>query len=99
MKGAEARSQIPILAFDVMNNTATGPGQEGRNNQAHALARTRRRKTKNMFRSVMAKVVATESAEHDPVRPHQLCGPDFGCRSPTRRPIGRGRLGLARSPD
>jgi hypothetical protein len=58
MEGAEARGEIPVLAFDVVNDATTRPGQKGRNDKANALARTGWCKTEHMLRSVMAQVLA-----------------------------------------
>src|SRR6516165_6866617 len=99
MEGAEARSQIPVLALDIVNDTAARPGQKGRNDEANALARPRRRKTEHMLRSIVAQVMAPESSEHDAVGPNKLRGPDLRRGSPTRRAVGRGRPRLACPPD
>src|SRR6516165_9187301 len=99
MQGAEARCQTPVLPFDVVNNTTTRPGQKGRNDEANALARTGRCKAKHMLRSIVPKVMATESTKNDAVRPHELRRADLRCCSPTRRAVGRGRPRLACPPD
>ena len=59
--------QRPVLTLDVMDDRRAGPGQESRNDQAHALAAARRRETQDMLGTVMAQVVSTPAAEEDAI--------------------------------
>ena len=51
-----------------MDNGRTRPGQERRDDQSDALSRSCRRKAEDVLRSVVAKIVVTETAEDDTVR-------------------------------
>ena len=61
-----AGCQLPVLAFDVVNDDALRPGQQRRNDQTDAFARTRRRKRHDVFWPVMAKIVATSWPRNTP---------------------------------
>ncbi len=95
---APAGGQLPVLALDVVDDRGARPGEQGRDDQADALAGPGRRETQNMFRAIMAQIVDAETAEHDAVRPEQAGIADFARRRPARRAIGGDFLGFARAP-
>src|SRR6516225_5680493 len=99
MPSAEARGQIPVLAFYVMDNATTRPGQKGRNDKANPFPASGRSETQDVLRSIMPEVIATKAPEHDAILAQELRRPDLGHPGPMRRAIGCGRLRLARSPD
>ena len=60
---APAGGQLPVLALDVVNDGGAWPGQQRRNDQADALAGTRRREGHHMLGTVVAQIVLAEAAE------------------------------------
>ena len=60
-----------------MNNTTARPGQQGRNDKADTFAGSGRCETQDVLRSIVAKVMAAEPAEHDAILAHELRGPQF----------------------
>ena len=60
-----AGCQLPVLALDVVNDGRAGPGQQGRDDEADALARARRRKGHDVLGTVVAQIVAVEPTEED----------------------------------
>jgi hypothetical protein len=60
--------QGPVLALDVVDDRRTGPGQQGRDHEADALAAASRRETQHVLGSVMAKIRAVPATDDDTVR-------------------------------
>src|SRR6266849_699721 len=80
--------QRPVLSLDVVNDAASGPGQQRRDHQADAFTRSCRCEAQDMFRSVMAQIMPGMAAEDDTVRAEQSGAVDFLVRGPARRTIG-----------
>ena len=98
MPGAKTRRQCPVLAFDVMDDTAIRPGQQGRHDQTHPLPGPCRREAEDMLGSIMSEVILTKLAEHDTVRRGETSSVNFERRGPAGRAVGGGCLGFARAP-
>ena len=60
-----------------------GPGQQRRNDEPDALARSGRREGHDMFRPVMAQIAVAEPAEKHAGRPEQSGGVDLVAWSPS----------------
>ena len=67
MPRAPAGGQLPVLALDVVDDRRARPGQQGRHDQADALAGAGRREAQHMLGPVMAKIVGAELAEDDAI--------------------------------
>lgn len=88
MTGPEACGQIPVLALDVMDNTASRPGQQRRHNEAHAFAGSGWRKAQHMLRAVMTKIILAVPPQNDAIGAEQSGGMDFLILGPLRRTVG-----------
>ena len=95
---APAGGQRPVLAFDVMDDGRAGPRQQGRDDKAHALARSRRRERHDVLGAVMAEIAAGKHAEHDARIAMQPGALDLAGACPTRRTISGDVARLARAP-
>ena len=71
MLGTKASGELPVLAFDIMDDRRSRPCQQRRHDQADALAGARWRETQNMLRAVVTKIVAVVAAEHHAIRAEQ----------------------------
>ena len=67
-----------------MDDSRAGPRQQRRNDQAHALARAGRRKTENVLRAVVAKVMLTQTTKDDTVLTEQTGGLRLAFARPPR---------------
>src|SRR3546814_12056597 len=61
---APARSQLPILALDVVHDGASGPGEQRRHDKADALARTGRCEGHDLLSADLAKISRFVTAAH-----------------------------------
>ena len=95
---AKASGQDPVLTLDVVDDGRAGPRQQGRDDQAHALARAGRRKGHDMLRAVMAQVTLAQHAEHDTGIAMEAGALDLAGIGPARRAIGGDLARLARAP-
>src|ERR1700730_3067221 len=59
--------QLPVLALDVVDDGRARPGQKRRDDETDAFSRSGRRKAEHMLRSVVPKILATKTTEHDAV--------------------------------
>jgi len=64
---ATARSQLPVFALDVVNDCRARPREQGRDDKADALARSRRGKAEHMLGPCVAQIFAFKPAEHDAI--------------------------------
>ena len=64
----KAGGELPVLAFNIVDDRRARPGQERGNDEAHAFARSCRGKAQDMLRAVMPQIVTAELAEHDAIR-------------------------------
>ena len=99
MPRAEAGSELPVLALDVVDDRRAGPGQQRGDDEADALAAPGRREAQDMFRSVVAQVAALITTQHHAVRSEQAGLHDFLRLRPSRGTIGLDVLHLAGAPD
>lgn len=90
-------AQAPILAFDVVDDRAAGPRQQGRHDETYALARSGWRKAQDMLRAVVPEIVTLVAAEDHAVGAEQSGSPDLAGLGPARRAIGDDVLGLPRA--
>ena len=97
--GPPAGSQSPVLAFDVVDDRRSRPGQEGWNDQADALAASGRRETQHMLGTVVAEVAVAPAAEEHAVRAEEAGMAHFTRLCPARGPVGRAPFDLPRPPD
>ena len=95
---APAGGQGPVLTLDVVDDGAAGPRQQGRDDQAHALARSGRGEGHHMLGAGMAQVAASQLAEEHTFRPEQSGGRHFTAAGPARRSVGGDLAGLTRPP-
>ncbi len=68
MLGTEAGCELPVLTLDVVDDGRSRPGQQRRDDEANAFARSGRCETQHMLGSVMAEVSVVKPAEHHTVR-------------------------------
>src|SRR3546814_2027159 len=85
---APAGSQLPIVALDVVNDGASGPGKQRRHDKADALARTGRSEGHDMFGAVVAKISRFVTAEEDARIAREPCFGDFALGRPDRQRAG-----------
>src|SRR5712672_158057 len=76
--GAETRSQIPVLALDIVNDATARPSQKRWYHKANTLARPRRRETEHVFWSIVPEIRTFEAAKYNTIRIHKTHGADFG---------------------
>src|SRR3546814_18600292 len=81
-----------------MNDAAARPGQQGRDHETDALARTRRREAQPMLGAVMAKIGAAEAAEDDAIDSEHAGAPNFPLVRPAPRTISLGAATFAGTP-
>ncbi len=55
----------PVLALDVVDDRGRRPGEQRRHDEPHAFAGARRRKGHDVFRPVVAQVIAAMASEKD----------------------------------
>ena len=83
-----AGRELPVLALDVVHHGRAGPGQQGRNDKADALARARRCKGHHMLGTLVAEIPVAEPPEED-ARGLEQPGPlDLLPARPARRAVG-----------
>src|SRR5271157_5973739 len=99
MPRTKARGQRPVFALDVVNNGRARPGQQRRNDEADALARSCRCEAQHMLRTVVAEIVVVQFPEHDAIWSEQTSASDLGRRRPARRTMGLDILRLPGAPD
>ena len=99
MLGAEAGGELPVLALDVMDDRRARPGQERRDDEADAFARSRRREAQHMLRPIVAQIAALVAAQHDAIGSAESSGFDLLRLRPAGRAVGLGILRLAGAPD
>jgi hypothetical protein len=97
--GAKACCQRPVLAFDVMDDAASRPGQQRRHNEADAFAAAGRREAQDMLRTIVAQIAVLVTTEHDAVGAEQPGGADFLVFRPAGRTIGRDVARFPRADD
>src|SRR6266436_9963429 len=85
--GAPTGGQLKVLALDVVDDRGARPGQQGRNDQTDALARTCRGKAKDMLGTVVPDIAAIKAAEDHSLRPEKPGPPDLPCIGPARRAV------------
>src|ERR1700694_294532 len=83
-----ARGQPPIFALDVVDDRGAGPGEQSRNDQAHALAAPRWGEGQDVLRPVMAQIPAAETAQEDARGPDQPRRLALSLGRPTRGTVG-----------
>src|SRR5208282_6641297 len=99
MSRTKARGQRPVLALDVVNDSRARPGQQRRNDEADALARSCRCEAQHMLRTVVSEIVAVQFAEHDAIWSEQGSVSGLDRRRPAGRTIGLDILRLPGAPD
>src|SRR3546814_15980916 len=62
---APAGGELPVLPLDVVDDRRAGPAQQGRNDEADALARPGRREGHDMLGAVMTQILAIEPTEKE----------------------------------
>ena len=95
--GAPAGGQLPVLALDVVDDGGAGPGQQGGQDQADALAGPGRCHRQHMLGTVVAQIAAAVEAEHDALLGQQTGLADIGSVRPAGRAVG-GVLGSCGRP-
>ena len=88
LAGAKPGGQVPVLALDVMHDSRSGPGQQRRHHQPHALSRPGRRETEHMLGPVMAQIITVEPPQHHTVSTQQPRARHLGPGRPAGRAIG-----------
>lgn len=81
-----------------MDDGGAGPGQQGRDDETDALARTGRRERHDVLGTVVAQIVSAEAAEQHAGILMQPGGIDLAAIRPARRSIGGDVVRLARAP-
>ena len=97
--GAETGGELPVFPFDVVDDGRARPGQQGRHDQADALARSGRGEAKHMLGAVMTEIVAIIAAEHDTVGTEQARGFHLVLSGPAGGAVGRSAFRFAGAPD
>src|SRR5712671_901981 len=95
---APTGGQPEVLALDVMDDRGAPPGQQGRNDQTDALARTGWGKAKDMLGTVVPDIAAIKAAEDHSLSPEKSGAPNLPCIGPARRAVGCHLLGFLRPP-
>src|SRR3546814_6546991 len=85
---APAGGELPVLPLDVVDDRRAGPAQQGRNDEADALARPGRREGHDMLGAVMTQILALEPAEKDAGIAVKAGTLDLARACPARRAIG-----------
>ncbi len=66
-----SRRDAPVFTLDVMHEDRAGPAEQGRNNQADALAASCRSDGEDVLGPFMTQIGAAELAEEDAIAPEQ----------------------------
>src|SRR5689334_12761933 len=98
MARPETRRELPVLALDVVNDGRLRPGQQRRDDKPHTFAGPGWRKAKDVFWTIMTKVVPAPSATYDPVLAEEPGCPHLLPSGPARGSVGFHILGLSRPP-
>ncbi len=69
----ESRGELPVLTLDIMDDGASWPGQQRRDDEADTLAAARRGKAQHMFWPVVSEIGPFVTAEYDAIRIEQAC--------------------------
>ena len=96
--GPEAGGELPVLALDVVDDAAPGPGQERGHDEADALAAPRRGEAQHVLGAIMAQIVPAKPAEHHAVGTNEARRLHLVRLGPACRAIGGDGLGLACPP-
>ena len=97
--GPPSGGQRPVLALDVVDDGRAGPGQQCRDDEPDALARSGGGEAEHMFRPVVAEIVAFPATQDGPVGRQEIGGADIRLCRPAGRAVGRDVLVLAGAPD
>jgi len=92
---APAGGEVPVLALDVVDDGGAKPGQQRRNDQAHALAGARGCEGQSVFGTFVAQVLALMQPEEHPGGLGQSGLADFGGIGPAGGAVGGDQAGLA----
>ncbi|MCY1169727.1 hypothetical protein D9M73_97760 [compost metagenome] len=94
-----AGGERPVLPLDVMDDAASRPGQQRRNNKTDALAASGRCETQHMLGPMVTEVGSVPAAEQYAIWVKKAGCADLAFLGPASRTVGRGALYLARTPD
>ena len=96
---APAGCELPVLAFDVVDDGRMRPGQKRRNDKTDAFARARRREAHDMLRPVMPKISVLQPTEEHAGRIEEAGFFDFAPGRPARGAVGRHETVLPCAPE
>ncbi|MCY1364078.1 hypothetical protein D9M69_508680 [compost metagenome] len=85
---APAGGDLPVLAFDVVDDGGRRPGQQRRHHQAHTFARARGREGQDVLRAFVTQVLAIVLAEEHAGRLRQARLANVIRVRPARRAVG-----------
>ena len=88
MPRAKARRQIPVLAFDIVDDATARPGEQRRDDETNAFAGTGRRKAENMLGTIVPQIPVLVRTDHHSVLFQEACLADFLVGRPASGTIG-----------